>query len=129
MEGNVAGRDTMCPGGCRQERDAAMAVDAIELTDENFDREVLSAGMPVLVDFWAPWCGPCKRLGPIIEELARELAGKAKVGKINVDDSPGLAARYNVRAIPTIIIFRDGEVADQQVGLVDKAVLLDKLGV
>ncbi len=106
-----------------------MAVDAIELTDENFDREVLSAGMPVLVDFWAPWCGPCKRLGPIIEELARELAGKAKVGKINVDDSPGLAARYNVRAIPTIIIFRDGEVADQQVGLVDKAVLLDKLGV
>jgi thioredoxin 1 len=98
-----------------------------EFNEQNFEAEVLQSSVPVLVDFWAEWCGPCKRLGPIIDDVAAAVDGKAKVGKVNVDECPGLAARYNVRAIPTVIIFKDGEVSNQQVGLTDKASLVAKL--
>jgi len=101
----------------------------VELTEDNFDQEVLQSSLPVLVDLWAPWCGPCLMIAPVVEELAGEVAGKAKVGKLNVDEAPGIAARYNVRAIPNILIFKDGEVSAQQIGVTDKATLLQKLDV
>lgn len=89
---------------------------ALTLTDSNFDSEVLQADQPVLVDFWAEWCGPCKMLGPVIDQVASELDGKAKVGKVNVDDARELAVKYNVRSIPLLLFFKNGEVKDQIVG-------------
>ena len=100
---------------------------SLTLTDENFTREVLESEQPVLVDFWAAWCGPCKALGPVVEELAEEYDGRVKVGKLNVDENPGVAARYGIRSIPRLLIFRQGEVADSAVGVVPKSVLRDKL--
>jgi thioredoxin 1 len=100
----------------------------IELTESNFDQEVLQVAGPVLVDFWAPWCGPCLMIGPIVEEIADEYEGKVKIGKLNVDDAPSLAARYGIRAIPNLLVFRNGQVVAQQIGVVDKATLLQKLG-
>ena len=99
----------------------------ITLTDENFQKEVLESNQPVLVDFWAAWCGPCHVLGPVVEELAGELAGQAKVGKLNVDENPGVASRYGVRSIPTVLIFDQGKVADSTVGVVPKETLRDKI--
>lgn len=93
---------------------------AIHLTKETFDAEVLSSDVPVLVDFWAPWCGPCKMVGPLIESLADEFSGKAKVAKVNVDDEGELAIRYNVMSIPTILVFKGGELKDQSVGAYPK---------
>ena len=93
----------------------------IELTDGNFDAEVLKSDLPVLVDFWATWCGPCKMLAPAIAEIAEEYAGRVKVGKVNVDDAPGLAARYGITSIPALLLFRNGEVARTSVGFVPKA--------
>ncbi len=90
---------------------------AIELTSENFDAEVLNSKIPVLVDFWAPWCGPCKMLGPIIEQLAAEYNGKVKIGKVNVDNERELALKYNVSSIPSLKFFRNGTVANEAVGL------------
>lgn len=99
----------------------------ITLTDANFQSEVLESDVPVLVDFWAQWCGPCVAMGPVIEALADEFAGKAKVAKLNVDDNPATAAKYAIRSIPTILIFNQGNLVDGSVGLVSKAVLRDKL--
>jgi thioredoxin 1 len=100
---------------------------AIELTDANFDELVINSDKPVLVDFWAEWCGPCRMVGPLVEELSKEYDGKAVVGKVDVDSNPGISARFGIRNIPTILFFKGGEIVDKQVGAVPKTVLAGKL--
>ncbi|MEE9275090.1 MAG: thioredoxin [bacterium] len=97
------------------------AGEVLELTDANFDAEVLAAGKPTLVDFWAEWCGPCKAVAPIVASLAREYAGRLRVGKLNVDENPQTAGRYGIRGIPNLMIFAGGEAADQVTGVRPKA--------
>ncbi len=92
----------------------------ITLTRENFDAEVLKAATPVLVDFWAEWCGPCKMIGPIVDELASDFDGRAKFGKVNVSDQEGIANQFGIRAVPTILIFKGGEIVEQVVGMRSK---------
>ena len=100
---------------------------ALELTDANFDEIVLISDKPVIVDLWAVWCGPCRMVGPIIEEIGKDYEGKVVVGKLDVDNNPAVTARYGIRNIPTILFFKDGEVVDKQVGAVPKAMLVGKL--
>jgi thioredoxin 1 len=99
----------------------------IQLTDDSFDKEVVQSPAPVLVDFWAPWCGPCRMISPIVDEIAEAKIGKAKVGKVNIDEELDLAGRFRVNAIPAMLFFKDGQVADQLVGATSKANLLNKL--
>ena len=99
----------------------------VTLTDANFDTEVLQSKLPVLVDFWAEWCGPCRMLAPAIDELALEFSGKAKVGKVNVDQNQIIAERYGIRSIPTLIIFKNGAIVEQIVGSQSKEALKGKL--
>ncbi len=101
---------------------------ALHFTNANFQEEVLNSPLPVIVDFWAVWCGPCKALGPTIEDLSRELAGKVKVGKVNVDEEPLLANDYRISSIPTVMLFKNGKPAAQVVGLMGKEALLKRLG-
>ncbi len=98
----------------------------IEITDANFD-EIINTNKPVLVDFWAEWCGPCKMIGPVVEELAGDFDGKAVVGKVNVDENPDVSAKFGIRSIPTLLVFKDGEIVDKQIGAVPKQVLAQKL--
>ncbi|GIV38896.1 MAG: thioredoxin-2 [Thermonema sp.] len=99
---------------------------ALEITEANFN-EIVNGDKPVLIDFWASWCGPCLMLAPTIEELAGEYEGKAVIGKVDVDANPNLAAQFGIRSIPTLLIFKGGEVVDKQVGVVPKTVLAQKL--
>ncbi|MBI2925822.1 MAG: thioredoxin [Verrucomicrobia bacterium] len=104
----------------------------VTLTEENFKQEVLESPLPVLVDFWAEWCGPCKMIAPVLDELASECDGRFKFGKVNIDEHQALTVEYGVRAIPTMLIFKDGQVAEQIVGMRSKRDLkanLDKVGV
>ena len=91
-----------------------------EITDKNFDTEVINADLPVLIDFWAPWCGPCRAIGPIVDELAKDYNGKLKVVKMNVDDNPLTPSKFGVRSIPNLLLFKNGQVKDQIVGAVPK---------
>ena len=100
---------------------------ALEITDQNFDELVMKSDKPVMVDFWAEWCGPCRMIGPVVEELHTEYAGKAVIGKVNVDHNAGVAAQFGVRSIPTILFIKNGEVVDKSVGAVPKATLTAKL--
>ena len=97
-------------------------------TDDNFDQEVLKSDVPVIVDFTATWCGPCKALAPIIEQLATELDGKARVGKLDVDDAPATAGKYGIRGVPTVMVFKQGQRAAQHVGLTTKQKLVELIG-
>lgn len=100
---------------------------ALEITDANFDEVVLKSDKPVLVDFWAPWCGPCRMVGPFVEEIAKEYEGKAVVGKVDVDNNPNVAMQFGIRNIPALLYFKNGQVVDKQVGAAPKKVLADKL--
>jgi thioredoxin 1 len=98
--------------------------DVLEVSDDSFEREVLQSATPVLIDFWAPWCAPCRAIGPVVAELAQEYSGKLKVVKMNVDDNPQTPSKYGVRGIPNLIVFQGGQVKEQIVGAVPKAQLV-----
>lgn len=100
---------------------------AVEFTDANFEELAVKSDKPVVVDFWAEWCGPCRMVAPIVEELSNDYEGKAVVGKVNVDNNNEISAKYGIRNIPTILFLKNGEVVDKQVGAVQKSVLADKL--
>jgi thioredoxin 1 len=100
---------------------------ALEINDSNFEELVIKADKPVIIDLWAEWCGPCRMIGPIIEELAKDYNGKAVIGKLDVDANPGTTSKYGIRNIPTILFFKNGELVDKQVGAVPKSVLVGKL--
>ncbi len=100
---------------------------AIEVTEANFEEIVMKTDKPVIIDFWAEWCGPCKMIGPIIEDIGKEYEGKAVVTKVDVDSNPSISAKFGIRNIPTVLFFKDGEVVDKQVGAVPKSTLIAKL--
>ena len=104
-----------------------MISEPIHVNDASFEKVVLQAEMPVIVDFWAPWCGPCRMVAPIVEDISKEFEGKALITKCDVDSNPGVAAKYGIRNIPTILFFKDGKIADKQVGAVPKANFVAKL--
>ena len=93
---------------------------SVKVTDQSFDADVLQASEPVVVDFWAEWCGPCRMIGPALEEISSEMNGKVKIAKVNVDENPGIASQYGIRSIPTLMIFKDGKLAGQKVGAAPK---------
>jgi thioredoxin 1 len=100
---------------------------AVEITDSNFEELVLKSEKPVLVDFWAEWCGPCRMVGPVVEEMSKEYDGRAVIGKVNVDLNSNISMNYGIRNIPTLLYFKNGQVVDKQVGVVPKATLVSKL--
>src|SRR5436853_2062943 len=104
-----------------------MGANTVEITDTNFESEVLKSNVPVLIDFWAAWCGPCRALAPAVDAIATEFQGRVKVGKLDVDANGSTSARYNVRGIPTLLVIKDGQVKEQIVGAVDKGVITKAL--
>jgi thioredoxin 1 len=100
---------------------------AAAVTDETFEQEVIASAVPVLVDFWAPWCGPCRMVAPVVDEIAEQYDGQIKVVKVNTDDNPSIASKYGIRSIPTLMIFKDGQRVDMVVGAVPKATLANTL--
>jgi len=102
-------------------------MEPLEFTDANFEQEVLKSELPVLVDFWAVWCGPCKMIAPLVKELAGEYEGKAKIGKVDVDNNQNISIKYGIRSIPTLLLFKDGKIVEQIVGAVPKAQIVQKL--
>ncbi|MGY6563078.1 MAG: thioredoxin [Luteibaculaceae bacterium] len=100
---------------------------ALTINETNFEELVMKADKPVLVDFWAEWCGPCRAIGPIIEDLSKDFDGKAVIAKVNVDENPNIASQFGIRSIPTILLLKGGEIVDKQVGLVPKEVLAEKI--
>jgi thioredoxin 1 len=104
-----------------------MADNLVQLSDANFDAEVLQSGTPVLVDFWAPWCGPCRQIAPSVEALATEYAGKVRFGKLNIDENEATAAKFGIRSIPTLLVFKNGEIANQLVGALPKAKIAEQI--
>jgi len=100
---------------------------AITLDESNFDHEITQGDLPVLVDFWAEWCGPCKMIAPLLDEIAREKAGSVKIAKVNVDENQSLSMKYNVRAIPALLFFKNGQLRDQVIGMTSKKDLLGRL--
>ena len=100
----------------------------VKVTDESFDQDVLKSGKPVLVDFWAEWCGPCKQIAPALEQIAAELGGQVTIAKVNIEDSPAVPSRYGVRGIPTLMLFKDGQMASMKVGAMPKQKILEWLG-
>ncbi len=121
----MAGQDRETMAG--QNRETASHHNTLTFTDDGFDRDVLRSEVPVLVDFWAEWCGPCRMMAPTIELVAAEYAGKVKVGKLDVDSNGGTAMRYNIRGIPTLLLFKGGRVVEQRVGAVGKSEVLKML--
>lgn len=99
----------------------------LHLTDSNFKKEVLESDLPVLVDYWANWCSPCKMIAPILEELAKEYAGKIKIGKLNVEDNPKITSQYTIMSIPTLILFKGGKIMEQAIGVLSKKELISKI--
>lgn len=99
----------------------------VTITDQNFEEEVSKSNIPVLIDFWAVWCGPCRAIAPIVEQLAAEYDGKVKIGKLDVDENPDTAVKYGVRSIPTLLIFKNGQLVDTIIGAVQKHVLVQKI--
>jgi thioredoxin 1 len=100
---------------------------ALEITDSNFDELVMKSTKPVMIDFWAEWCGPCRMVGPVVEEIAKDYEGKAVIGKVNVDTNPNISIQFGIRNIPALLFFKNGEVVDKQIGAVPKAILVGKL--